>query len=340
MPRPLGDLRVLFSARVLFDLEKADEIFRSKGVEEYIKFMRAKGRYHKAYDPEVGGRRLEKGSLWHFAAALTRLNEQAKEPVVEIGVYCKDDAQSALPIFRNLDLSELSGTEFRLATVGKSLSTEDHAAIDTDLLLTRNPQDAQFAVDHDIAAAVVNIPQKLNYKACQNGPVRLWVDGDAVAFGSSSELSFRENGLVKYKQSEKEDFDKPVEAGPFTKILSKISKLNAKFSNEAAPFEISLLTARGGPACARVFQIAANHDIVFNGRLYFMGGASKLDVLRAHQPEIYFDDQMVHLEKATEFCATGHVPYKTGSPMDEFMRKQQAGAKNSGPDKTGASPAP
>lgn len=328
MPRPLGKIRILMSSRVLLDLEEADRVFKEKGLEEYIAYIRAKGAYEKDFDANAGGRRLSPGPLAAFAAAALRLNAGQKEPIVEIGVICKDEVDSALPIMRNLDLNGLSDVDFRVSTAGDPIALSDHKSFGTDLLLTRNADDAQFAINNGIAAAAINFPSNgSSYERGPHEPVRIWVDGDAVAFGSSAELRYRTEGLDKYRKLEEEEFNVGIEPGPFTAVLAKISALNASFPRGKQPFEISLLTARGGNGAARVLTIAEQHGIKFNGRMYFLGGAAKVEILKEHKPDLFVDDQMVHLKDAKEFCPTGLVAYAEGSPMYDYLKEQEAKEK-------------
>lgn len=322
MPRPLGHIRILLSARVLFDLEEADKIFKEKGVKEYADYMRGRGAYEKDYVPELAGRKLGKGPLWDFAQALLALNKPGEEPVVELGLLCKDTAETALPIFRNLDVTALKGIGYRLSTAGGKLKDEDHAAFGTDLLLTRNAEDVQNAVDKGIAAAVINFPPAgSTYSRKPGGPVEICVDGDAVAVGSSSEVIYRKKGLEGYRRKEAQIFDKAMEDGPFTKFLAKVSALNAGFSPAEQPFRLKLLTARGNEAGAHMLAASEKLGIEYNGGFYFMSGASKATPLKAHAPDIYFDDQMVHLSESAAYCPTGLVAYPQGSPMHKYMRQ-------------------
>ncbi|MBI2233417.1 MAG: 5'-nucleotidase [Micavibrio aeruginosavorus] len=346
MPRPLGHIRILMSSRVLLDLEEGDRVFKEKGVAGYTDYMLCRGAYEKDMDPELGCRRLNKGPLFDFALAMNRLNVLSKTPMVEIGISCKDETDTALAIFRNLNASPLSvALEYRITTSGKPVSARTHRAFKTDLFLTRSEADAQTAIDLDIAAAVVNFPPKGAY-ACDHDahPIRIVVDGDAVAFGDSAEVRYREaidsgktyeEGLRAYKEAEKRDVNDPVESGPFTPILAKISQLNSQFPKDDAPFEISLLTARGGPASDRALSTVLKHGIKFNGESGFMGGAAKHEWLAEHQPHVFFDDQQTHLEHSAEFCPTGRVPYKTGSPMQEYLLRKRREA-----EAAAAAPAP
>lgn len=324
MPRPMGHLRILLSSRVLLDLEAADTIFREKGLGHYNDYMRCRGDYKKDFNEAAGGRLLRKGPMWDFAVAALALNKGQKDPLVEIGLMCKDEASSALPIFRSLDLGGLDTIDYRVATAGQALGEEYHQAFGTDLLLTRNDADAQIAVDMGLAASrIYTRPDGFNYQR-REGPIRIWVDGDAVAFGSSSEVRYRVEGLNIYRELEKKDFAKSIEPGPFTKVLAKISQINERFAPEDRPFKITLLTARGGDSAARVFTIAESHGINFNGGMHFLGGTSKANELRAHRPDLFVDDQMVHLTESAEFCPVGQVAYAKGEAMHKYQAEVKA----------------
>lgn len=350
MARTLGHIRILMSSRVLLDLEEADKVFKEKGVEGYTDYMLCRGEYAKDMDEALGCRRLKKGPLFDFALAMDKLNALSKkDPIVEVGMTCKDETDTALALFRNLNETALAvALEYRITTAGAPVSPKIHKAFKTDLFLTRSESDAQIAIDLDIAAAVVNFPPRGTYDYDYNvQPVRIIVDGDAVAFGDSAEVRYREaidsgktyaEGLKAYKDGEKRDVNQAVEPGPFTPILAKISQLNSLFPRGEAPFEISLLTARGGPASDRALSTAFQHGIKFNGVSGFMGGASKHEFLAEHKPHLFFDDQQTHLEKSAEFCPTGRVPYKTASPMFEYLlrKKREADAKVSAPSPVNA----
>lgn len=342
MPRPMGQMRIMISARVVFDLEEADKVFRDKGPQEYADYMRGRGAYEKDFDSWIGGRKLNKGPMWDFVATAMEINKRAadKGDVIEIAILCKDTLVTARTIFRNLDLNGFEGIEHRIATAGKDIRREDHEAFETDLLLTRNATDAQNAVDLDIAAAVINVPPGGTYAPRNDNRLRLWFDGDAVAFGSSAEKVYRDTSLEAYREHEAKNFDQPVEEGPFTKFLVKASKINEQFNFDDQPFELSLLTARGANAAAHVPTIAEHFGIVFNGCSYFMGGAAKVNPLKAFRPHLFLDDQMAHLKESMAYCPTGLVAYKTGSAMHQHQL-DEAAKKAGGPaPDTGPAPAP
>lgn len=322
MPRPMGHIRILLSSRVIFDLEEADKIFAQKGEAEYADYMCGRGTYENDFDAQAMGHKLKPGPLFNLMMAALKLN-QVSPGTVEIGMVCKDTAETALPIFRNLDLLE-AVVDYRIATGGHALTSADLSGFDADLFLSRNSVDVQLAIDNDIAAATVNFPAGASYARRPGKPVRIWVDGDAVTFGSSAEVVYQKQGLENYYKHEFNNASNPIETGPFSKFLIKLSQLNAKFPKGAQPFELSLLTARGGHPSARALSTIEKLGIAFNGGMYFLGGVDKGPVLEAHMPDIFFDDQQVHLKDAQDFCPTGHVAYKTDGPMHKFLQEKAA----------------
>lgn len=348
MPRQMGHLRILFSARVLLNLEAADHVYneafkitqeeggdhtaaKRAAVARYNDFVACRGEFAgDDFDPDVRGRRFAKGPLFDFACALAQLNQLSDEPLVEIGLSAKDEAESGITIFRNLDLTALGDhLDYRLLTCGHHVTPEFHQSFGTDLFLSRNPRDVQCARDTGIASALINFPDDWEYDhSAHKGPLKIMVDGDGVAWGEKSEQRFRESvaqsgslheGLSRYVALEEQEFDKPIGPGPFTGVLEKISRLNDRFPREKAPFLISLLTARGGRASTRALTTLVDHDIALNGFAEFKGGATKEDGLRAHDPDVYFDDQQTHLSEG-RLCPAGLVFYVSDSPLQGSPR--------------------
>jgi 5'-nucleotidase len=331
MPRELGHLRIMISSRCLFDLQDAHQIFEHQGLQSYQDYLRTKdpAQAHD-FDPVIGGRKLRAGPLMSFAKALLRLNKDVKNGLVEVIFLCKDMADTADIVFANLDAHGLSDIGIRMSSCGQNIEAADIETV--DLLLSMNEVDVQYAVDHGIAASQIYLPpnselMRKSWGRDERRPLRLWVDGDAVAFGSSSERLYRERGLDLYREFEHAHFQKSIEAGPFSKLLAKLSQLNAQFAPQEAPFRLSLLTARGGKAANRVHRICQDHGFIFNDRMICLDGSPKHLTLSRYRPDIFFDDQRVHLDQSAAFTMTGLVPYPTESEMAKYLRQKELDAK-------------
>jgi 5'-nucleotidase len=333
MPRKMGKIRVIMSSRILFDLETADDVFKTKGIAAYTDFMRAVTAEHKAaYDPDIKARRLEEGIMLPFAKRLLAVNDNQKESIVELIISCKDQSDTAGIIFANLEAHGLGSVEMRISTCGNAITPQDLKAFGTDVFLTRNFKDAQTAINTGVASAQIFLPEtkklmKAYNKAANRSieePPHIVFDGDAVAFGSSAEAFYREHGLDHYRVEESKQKHSSIEQGPFTNLLQKLTALNAEQPNGSPLFKLSLLTARGAEASTRLMTIFEEFGIRFNGFIICAGGSSKADVLKAYKPDLFLDDQETHLKESCLHCPTGLVPYHKDSAMAQFLSEKEA----------------
>ena len=69
----------------------------------------------------------------------------------------------------------------------------------------------------------------------------------------------------------------------------------------------ALVTARQAPTHERVIRTLREWNIRIDEAL-FLGGLSKGVFLKAFQADIFFDDQPVHCDSASQHVTTAHVP--------------------------------
>lgn len=74
------------------------------------------------------------------------------------------------------------------------------------------------------------------------------------------------------------------------------------------------MTARSAPAHARTIKTLRAWGIKMD-QAFFLGGLDKTYVLREFRPQIFFDDQHIHTDKAALIVPAGTVPYKSGSAI-------------------------
>ncbi len=323
--RTPGHVRILISSRVLFDMEEAAQIYKEQGPDKVLDYLRARGEYAKDYDPEIGGRRLKPGPLWHFAKAITEINKKFPGSF-ELGLFTKNKLETALPIFRNVDVSGIE-IDFRVATGGKPLSEAYLKSFHTDVYFGRNTPDVQTATNLGVAAAVINYPPDAVYERQPGHKLQLFLDGDAVMFGDSAEANSQQKGLDEHIMEEFNSFANPIEPSNFTPLLVKLSELNSHFPPGEEPIEISLLTARGGISAARALSTIEQLGIKVNGNTYCISagssGVSKQDVLTAHKPDLFLDDHPKYVGPASQICPAGQVFYKVDSPMYNLVKKRE-----------------
>ena len=85
-------------------------------------------------------------------------------------------------------------------------------------------------------------------------------------------------------------------------------QLQSDFSPDQCPIRTALVTARAAPAHERVVRTLREWNIRIDESL-FLGGMPKGDFLKSFGADVFFDDQQVHCNSASEHVATGHVPH-------------------------------
>jgi 5'-nucleotidase len=139
--------------------------------------------------------------------------------------------------------------------------------------------------------------------------IRIAFDGDAVLFSDESERIYQEKGLQAFEENERRNANHPLKAGPFAKFLKTLSALQSGYSGEEAPIRTALVTTRCAPAHERVIRTLRAWNVRID-EVFFLGGVPKKDVLKAFGAHIFFDDQSVHTEPASEVVPAARVPYK------------------------------
>lgn len=314
MPLDLSDTLVVgITSTALFDLSKADSVFRKKYNEDKDTAITEYRNYMLKEENEP----LLDGTGMPLVEALLKLNQyQVKDaaPLIEVVVMSRNSPETGIQVLRNIRHRELPIS--RHAFTGGESVVDYLDAFDVDLFLTTSAKDAQRVIDGgNCAVAIVKEPPE-NMGKIPEGQVRIAFDGDAVLFDESSELVYKMEGLEGFHNHEDTKQDIPMEEGPYATLLKKLSRLQDRlpFSVEFSPVRIAIVTARNAPAEMRVIK-TLRHWGVYVDEVFFLGGVEKSKVLKAFRPHIFFDDQDLHLEAASRFVPSGKVPYRSGSPL-------------------------
>lgn len=78
-----------------------------------------------------------------------------------------------------------------------------------------------------------------------------------------------------------------------------------------SPIRTALVTSRNAPAHERAIKTLRKWNVHID-EAFFLGGVSKRDVLSAFGAHIFFDDQHVHADPASEVVPSAVVPYREG----------------------------
>lgn len=287
------------SSRALFDLTYENKIFEENGVEAYQT-------YQIEHEKDI----LRPGPGFPLIKALLNLNNlPGKEERVEVIVMSRNSPDTSLRVFHTIEAYGLNITRAVLAS-GASLAPY-LTAFKTDLFLSANEEDVQSAIDSNIAAGII-CTEGLQTYDCEHQirQIRIAFDGDAVLFSDESEIIYRERGLEAFEENERRNADSPLQAGPFARFLKTLSELQKDFPGEEAPIRTALVTTRCAPAHERVIRTLRAWNVRID-EVFFLGGIQKKDVLKAFGAHIFFDDQSVHTDLASEVVPAARVPYKT-----------------------------
>lgn len=286
------------SSRALFDLTAENEIFQSQGVDAYC-------RYQVEHEKEL----LKPGNGFKLVEALLNINNlPGQEGRVEVIIMSHNSPDTSLRVFNSIAHYGLSISRAVLAS-GASL-TPYLEAFNTDLYLSADEADVQSAINCGIAAGIICCDEiRLPGKQEEISQIRIAFDGDAVLFSDESEQIYREKGLEAFEENERLQAENPLKQGPFAKFLKTISDIQKEFAPEQAPIRTALVTARSAPAHERVIRTLRAWNVRID-EAFFLGGISKTEVLRAFGAHIFFDDQAVHTQPASEVVPSARVPYK------------------------------
>ena len=295
MPATLQNkLVIAISSRALFDLRDSHRVFEEQGLEAFQQYQIA----HE-------NKPLKPGEAFPLVQKLLRINTLlADEGRVEVILLSRNSADTGLRVFNSIQHYQLGIT--RAAFCGGESPWRYITAFGCHLFLSTDVDDVKNALSQGIAAATM-IPSG-NVPNASDELIRFAFDGDAVLFSDESERIYKESGLAAFTANEKAAAHSPMSGGPFKPFLAALHTLQSEFPPKSSPIRTALVTARSAPAHERVINTLRTWNIRLDESL-FLGGLDKGQFLKAYGADIFFDDQQVHCDSASQHVATGHVPH-------------------------------
>jgi 5'-nucleotidase len=287
---PQLPLVVGVSTRAMFDLAEEHRVFRQAGLSAYA-----------ALQLEREGQPLKRGAAFEVTRRLLALNENGKSPVVEVILLSKNSPDLSLRAFNSFEHYGLSIRHGSFIS-GRSLAPFA-VAWDVDLFLSNDRNDVCEA-----AATLGETPSTISGE--REDEVRFALDGDSVVFSETSDNLYKECGLSKFHQYEREHAIVPMDRGPFGKtFLPKLAQLRQMFMRPdgTSRVRIAIVTARNAPAHERVIR-ALQHWGTPADEAHFVGNRAKGPILRATGAHIFFDDQEKHIVGESKILPAGLVP--------------------------------
>ena len=302
MPYPIEQkLVVAVSSTALFDLREADIVFRTEGLEAFFRYQEE----NRANTPAPG-------AAFPFIQRLLGLNRvYADEEPIEVVILSRNHPKASL---RVMDAVEHYGLNISRASFTAGDPPYPYmAATKAVLYLSTDRDEVREAVENGHPAGHV-LPCEV-VPDDDDRQLRIAFDFDGVIVDDEAEQVYADGDLPLFHQHEKEKREKPLNAGPMFPLLKKISdlqKLEASkpygVNDPQKHVRIAILTARNAPAHERLITTLENYEIQTD-ELFLTGGVEKKNFLDVLQPHIFFDDQLGHLEPASENTPCVHVPF-------------------------------
>jgi 5'-nucleotidase len=282
VPETLEDKLVVgISSRALFDLTEANAVFEQRGLTAYRE-------YQREHEREI----LEPGTAYPLVKGLLAVNDRAGEPLVDVIIFSRNDADSAMRVLRSVEAHRLPITRgvFRGGRDPWPLLP----AMSCDVFLSAESSQVLKAREQGVASALIMPSAGMTDEDITE--VRVAFDGDAVLFDAAAQQVYDAHGLDAFHEHEATHADEPMAPGPFRPFLDGLARIQAHFGG-SSPIRTALVTARAAPAHYRVVNTLRSWGVTVD-ETYFLGGVDKAQVLEAFGAHIFFDDQLVHVESA------------------------------------------
>ena len=296
-------LVIAVASSALFDLSEPDLVFRTRGVEEY-----------RAWQQERQDVPLAPGVAFPFVRRVLGLNRHLDGHPVEVILLSRNDADTGLRVFSSMRSHGLDIT--RAAFLSGETPFSYIPAFEASLFLSANGEDVAAAINAGFPAGLVL--KSATDDEPDDQSLRVAFDFDGVLADDESERVFREKGVDEYRRVETSRAREPHGPGLLMNLLRKLSWLQRlELERQAAnpdskrSLRIAIITARNSPAHERAVTTLKAAD-VHPDEVFFLGGIDKSRILKVFKPHIFFDDQMVHLEDASRFVPSVHVPFGVG----------------------------
>ncbi len=303
MPYPISEKLVVgISSTALFDLSEEHRIYEEEGEDAFKAFQIA----NKDNPPGPG-------AAYPFIRRLLHLNTFfPDQKPVEVVILSRNDPEAGVRIMNSAKAHELDIT--RAVFLSGEPPYRYMPSVNACLYLSTNRDEVRAAVAEGHPAGFV-LPAPPREDDLVDMQLRLAFDFDGVLVDDEAESKFADGGLPLFHHYEEENKDRPLKDGPLMQLLQNLSKIQkleqsgeAKTNRPDKIMRVSIVTARNAPAHERMVNTMKNLGITVD-ELFLTGGIEKKNFLDVIQPQMFFDDQLGHLEPAAENTPCVHIPF-------------------------------
>lgn len=291
------------ASSALFDLTESHAVFLAEGEDGY-----------REYQESNLAVPLKPGVAFPFIKRLLSLNDlsDVSDPLVEVIVLSSNDPDTGLRVMESVEHHSLSITR-AVFMQGRS-PFKFMPAFSMSLFLSENEADVRQAVLAGLPAGRVMGSPGVDD---ESEDLRIAFDFDAVLASDESERVMKESGesLAVFREHEVENAALPLEPGPLKDFLEKLNIVQRREEERRLVDEgyrirvhVALVTARNAPAHRRAVDTLKSWGLRVNDA-FFLGGVEKRLVLEVLKPHIFFDDQLGHINGASQVVPSVHVPY-------------------------------
>lgn len=294
-------LVVGITSSALFDFTAEDEIFRTEGPAAF-----------KKYQIDNRKKPPAPGAAFPFIKRLLGLNKKFPEQSpVEVVILSRNDPKAgsritdAIPEY-GLDISR----SFFLS--GQS-PYPYMKAINACLYLSANKEEVKSAVAEGHPAGYV-LPCAASDDSLDT-QLRIAFDFDGILVDDEAEKQYAIGGIDLFRHHEITNSARPLKNGPLMPLLQKISAIQSvernnpqRVNDPDKAIRVAIVTARNAPAHDRMMNTLEHHGIEVD-ELFLTGGIEKKNILDILRPQIFFDDQLGHLEPASGNTPCVHIPF-------------------------------
>jgi 5'-nucleotidase len=294
-------LVVGISSTALFDLTKEHQIFLEEGVDAFRK-----------YQADNASMPPEPGAAYPFIRRLLHLNKLFPEQSpVEVVMLSRNDPEAGRRMMNAMPYYGLDIT--RSFFLSGSAPYPYMTAVNACLYLSTNKEEVKDAISQGYPAGhVLPCAAKDDH---EDNQLRIAFDFDGVLVDDEAESQYADGGLPLFHHYEVTNKDRPLKDGPLMPLLQQISAIQTmerentrKFNDPSKAVRVAIVTARNAPAHERLLNTMKNLNIEPD-ELFLTGGIEKKNILDVLRPQIFFDDQIGHLEPASESTPCVHIPF-------------------------------
>jgi 5'-nucleotidase len=302
MPYAIQDKLVVgITSSALFDFTVEHEIYVNKGLDAF-----------KKYQADNRKKPPAPGAAFPFIKRLLHLNQRfPDQSPVEVVILSRNDpvagarVTDAIPEY-NLDIT-------RYFFLSGASPYPYMKAVNACLYLSANKEEVKSAVAEGHPAGYV-LPCTTAEDELDT-QLRIAFDFDGILVDDEAEQQFAMGGLDLFRHHEIEHRARPLKEGPLMPLLQRISTIQQierdnpeRVNDPDKAVRVAIVTARNAPAHERMMTTLKHHGIEVD-ELFLTGGIEKKNILDVLRPQIFFDDQLGHLEPAAATTPCVHIPF-------------------------------